>query len=363
MKKRYFKVIVVCLLVCLLAGCAFADRVFGEKPFSDTEVKEEQDELLEETQEQERAPEILENLLAQIEEAHQEAAEGKEEPKPQETQQPEEVLQEEPQENIEENAEENADAEQSEKTPQKDDFSDINLNSYVYSSHREEFPSDIAFANFRSLSGGNINESMFYRSASPVCNEYNRAPYSDAFAEAVGIKCMLNLSDSDAEIMQFMAESGYISPYYTNLYTSGKVLALNMDSRYYSNKFAFTLAEGLRKMLTMEGPVLIHCIEGKDRTGFVCMLFEGLAGATYQEIVDDYMITYYNYYPGVLEEDDRLYQCIKQTYIDEMIRYISGADENTDLTQLDIHQWCRQYLYNAGLTEEELNKLEERLTS
>ena len=362
MKKRYALLTMICMVVCLLAGCALTDRIFGEKPFSDTEVKEEQDGPWEEIPEEERAPEILENLLAQIEESHQEAKK-EESPKPQETEQPEAEPQEEQEENIEENTEENTEAEQPEDAPEKDDFSDINLNSYVYSSNRDEFPSDIAFANFRSLSGGEINENMFFRSASPVCNQYNRAPYADAFAEAVGIQCVLNLSDSDEEIAQFMTESGYISPYYKKLHESGKVLDMNMDSRYYSNKFAFTLAEGLRKMLTMEGPVLIHCIEGKDRTGFVALLFEGLAGATYQEILDDYMITYYNYYPGVLEEDDRLYQCIKQTYIDAMIRYISGADENTDLTQLDMHQWCRQYLYNAGLTEEELDKLEERLKS
>ena len=136
-----------------------------------------------------------------------------------------------------------------------------------------------------------------------------------------------------------------------------------MDSRYYRNEFAFTLADGLRKMLYMEGPVLIHCIEGKDRTGFVCMLLEGLAGATYQEIIDDYMTTYYNYYPGLLEEDRRLYECIKYTYMDDMIRYISGSDEDADLSGLDMRQWSRQYLYNAGLTEEELDLLEARLKS
>jgi protein tyrosine/serine phosphatase len=30
---------------------------------------------------------------------------------------------------------------------------------------------------------------------------------------------------------------------------------------------------------------VVHCIEGKDRTGYVCALLEGLCGATYEEIV------------------------------------------------------------------------------
>ena len=29
---------------------------------------------------------------------------------------------------------------------------------------------------------------------------------------------------------------------------------------------------------------------------YVCALLEGLCGATYEEIVADYLITYYNYY-------------------------------------------------------------------
>ena len=49
-------------------------------------------------------------------------------------------------------------------------------------------------------------------------------------------------------------------------------------------------------MTEHSGPCLIHCVEGKDRTGFVCALMLALAGASAQEIIDDYMITYYNYY-------------------------------------------------------------------
>ena len=331
MKKRYLYLVVVWLAACLLIGCSY-NRLTEVKHSSEADVENDMDTAREEI------PEKQEEAKKEMERT--------------------EVISEE--ENSEEITEENAE-ENSEETEEKDDFSDIDLDTYAYSSNREEFPSDVAFANFRSLSGGAINGNMFYRSSSPVCNIYNRAPYVDAFVEAAGIKCVLNLSDSSKEVNQFMVDSGYCSPYYKSLFESGKVLTLNMDSRYYRNEFAFTLADGLRKMLYMEGPVLIHCIEGKDRTGFVCMLLEGLAGATYQEIIDDYMTTYYNYYPGLLEEDRRLYECIKYTYMDDMIRYISGSDEDADLSGLDMRQWSRQYLYNAGLTEEELDLLEARL--
>ncbi|MBE5852522.1 MAG: hypothetical protein E7299_06155 [Lachnospiraceae bacterium] len=358
MKKRYLYLVVVWLAACLLIGCSY-NRLTEVKHSSEADVENDMDTAREEIPEKQeeadteekRPSEVLEDLLSQMEEAKKEMEKT-------------EVISEEdvPEEVEEENADENSD-ENVEETEKKDDFSDIDLDTYAYSSNREEFPSDVAFANFRSLSGGAINGNMFYRSSSPVCNVYNRAPFSDAFAEAAGIKCVLNLSDSSDEVRQFMAESGYVSPYYKSLFESGKVLTLNMGTKYYSNKYAFALADGLKKMLTMEGPVLIHCIEGKNRTGFVSMLFEGLAGATYQEIVDDYMATFYNYYPGMLETDDRLYECFKKEEIDEKIRYISGCDKDADLTGLDMHQYCRQYLYNAGLTEAELDLLEARLKS
>lgn len=358
MKKRYLYLVVVWLAACLLVGCSF-NRLTEVKHSSEADVENDMDTVREEIPEKQeeadgeekRPSEVLEDLLSQMEEAKKEMEKT-------EVISEEDVPEEVKEENVDENSDENV-----EETEKKDDFSDIDLDTYAYSSNRDDFPSDVAFANFRGLSGGAINGNMFYRSSSPVCNVYNRAPYVDAFVEAAGIKCVLNLSDSSKEVNQFMVDSGYCSPYYKSLFESGKVLTLNMDSRYYRNEYAFTLADGLRKMLYMEGPVLIHCIEGKDRTGFVCMLLEGLAGATYQEIIDDYMTTYYNYYPGLLEEDRRLYECIKYTYMDTMIRYISGSDEDADLSGLDMRQWSRQYLYNAGLTEEELDLLEARLKS
>ena len=159
----------------------------------------------------------------------------------------------------------------------------------------------------------------------------------------------------------FLDENGHISPYYEKLLGENKVIPLNLSSDYHKNSFAFSLAEGLRKMLQMEGPVLIHCIEGKDRTGFVCLLLEGMAGASYDEVVADYMITFDNYLGINQESNPRYYQYIKQEEVDTLIRYIALEDEDVDASQIDIHKAARQYLYNAGLTEDELNKLEERV--
>lgn len=55
------------------------------------------------------------------------------------------------------------------------------------------------------------------------------------------------------------------------------------------------LIVALKKLPSQPAPYLVHCLEGKDRTGYACALLGGLCGATYEELVADYLITYDNY--------------------------------------------------------------------
>ena len=113
-------------------------------------------------------------------------------------------------------------------------------------------------------------------------------------------------------------------------------------------------------MLSHDGPYLIHCVEGKDRTGFVCMVLECLAGASYQEIIDDYMITYDNYYGITLENNSTKYQIIKEKNIDEMLRTIVD-DETVDITKADLAYYIEQYLISKGLSLGEVRNLQQKL--
>ena len=60
---------------------------------------------------------------------------------------------------------------------------------------------------------------------------------------------------------------------------------MNYSSQYFKTQ----TIKALQAICKNDGPFLIHCTEGKDRTGFVCILIEALAGASYQQIVDDYV--------------------------------------------------------------------------
>ncbi len=246
-----------------------------------------------------------------------------------------------------------------------------------YVDDRTEFPSDEAFANFRSVKAGGIREDVLYRSASPCDNQHNRAPYVDDLISDTGVAFILNLADNEEKIRGYLADPGFDSPYFRDLYergsvapialnmnfssaNPGKLLAEGMNINLGSADFRRKLADGLSVMAAAEGPYLIHCTEGKDRTGFVCMLLEALCGADYQEIVDDYMITYDNYYKITEEAEPERYRVIVESVLDPMIRILAGEEE--DLRKADLAAGAEAYLISGGMSAARLDLLKVRLT-
>ena len=231
-----------------------------------------------------------------------------------------------------------------------------------YSDKREDFPSDEVFANYRNVVMGCIGEGILFRSASPCDNQHNRASYVDRLMMADEIQCILNLSDNGAKIEGYVSKADFNSPYFIDLYTAGNVIPIALNMNYLSQEFAQKIAMGLRDMAQKEGPYLIHCTEGKDRTGFVIMLLEALAGASYQEIADDYMLTYDNYYKINLEKDPAKYKTILEKNLDAMLKFVVGND-SVDIKTADLSPYATQYLINAGMTDSQIGRLLNHLSS
>ena len=112
-------------------------------------------------------------------------------------------------------------------------------------------------------------------------------------------------------------------------------------------------------MIAHEGPYLVHCTEGKDRTGFVCMLLEALCGASYDELIDDYMITYENYYGITKENDPSKYEIIVSDVFLPRLQFITG--DNFDPTKADLSKCAEEYLKSAGLTDSEIFEIKRKL--
>ncbi|MCR4590144.1 MAG: tyrosine-protein phosphatase [Lachnospiraceae bacterium] len=229
-----------------------------------------------------------------------------------------------------------------------------------YQDDRSLYESDAVFANFRSVDAAGIRADTLYRSASPCDNQHNRAGYTDRLAEKAKIGFIINLADDDEKIMGYIAEEDFDSPYFLSLYNDGNVIPLAVNTDYNSDLFRGKLTEGLRAMIGHEGPYLIHCTEGKDRTGFVCILLEALCGAGYDDIEKDYMTSYDNYYGITKDSDKKRYETIVNDVMIPLIYFITD-DEKVDVKKADLSVYAANYLKKSGLTGDEIEKLKERI--
>ena len=228
-----------------------------------------------------------------------------------------------------------------------------------YYDDRSKYDSDRQFANFRSVNAGNIKPYTLFRSASPCDNQHNRASTVDHLIESVQMNYILDLADDKDKIDGYIAQSDFNSPYFKLLYDVDNVVPIALNMNYSSDAFKQKLVGGLRAITVSGGPYLVHCTEGKDRTGFVCMLLEALCGATYQEIVDDYMITYDNYY-GIKKGDSR-YQIIVDSLLDPMIKSVVN-DNSVDYKTVDLTDYAKNWLISGYMSEHDINTLIDILT-
>ena len=235
------------------------------------------------------------------------------------------------------------------------------LYALQYSNKREDYSDDASFANFRAVTAGRIGNGKLYRTASPINNENGRADYADNLIESVGVTTVLNLADSDEDVEGYLADSECDSEYYRHLYETGSVIAIDLTGNFYSEEFASSVAKGLTFLARNEAPYCIHCTEGKDRAGFTAMLLEALMGATLDEIISDYMISFYNYYGIDKEHEPERYQAVLDINLMEMLFHITGAESVEQLEQINLETAVTAYLIEAGMSQEDIVMLKQKL--
>ena len=206
---------------------------------------------------------------------------------------------------------------------------------------------DEEFANFRVIETTGMGKGVLYRSSSPINPALGRNTYADKAAQDAGIKTIVNLADPSNTYEG--SEDSY--------YSTCQVIYLNLGMNFNSELNLNGLAEGMRFIINNDGPYLIHCNEGKDRAGFVSALLECLMGASLDEVIDDYMITYYNYY-GV-EEDTEKYDAVVNN---NLIKSLNETFKVDDVYKADLAKEAEDFLMeDAGLTADEVAALKAKL--
>ena len=231
-------------------------------------------------------------------------------------------------------------------------YDEFILHKLVYTDAREDYPqlSDAEFANFRAVNSTGMGKNKLYRTSSPVNPEHNRNKYADKALREAGVTVVMNLADSREKAESF---EGYGESYYSTI----KYIPLNMGMDFAAEDFRTKLADGLRYFASNPGVYAVHCAEGKDRAGFVTALLECFMGASADEIVEDYMVTYYNYY-GVEKNDER-YDRIANGNI---VKTLSRAFDVGDIYSADLKKEAEEYFGELGLTEDELDALRANLS-
>ena len=212
-------------------------------------------------------------------------------------------------------------------------------------------------SNFRLTAG----TTTLYRSFHPYSDDKKnisdtsekRMACLTALAEKAGIKADINLSDSSLSTVTY----GSMPAYYSAIINNNAVLYMT-DCSYnvcYSESNGDKFANGIKKIVNFingtEGPYLIHCRIGTDRTGVTCAVLAGLCGATIEEIEEDYCSSVemgiYEYRgPGAVRY--ALQNLLGVTFIEDAGN-LEAALKN-------------QFISRGFLTEEQINEMKRRLT-
>jgi len=227
------------------------------------------------------------------------------------------------------------------------------IHQLKYTNERADYAelTDEQFANFRAVATTGMGKNVLYRTASPVNPENKRNACADAALKAAGVTVVMNLADDEATVKGY---EGYDATYYATT----KYIALNMGVDFAAEEFGSKLAEGLKFFAQNPGVYAVHCTEGKDRAGFVAALLEAFMGASCDEIVADYMVTFYNYY-GVTSGEAR-YDIIANSNIIKSLQRAFGVD---DLKSADLAACAETYMKTIGLTDADLAALRANLSA
>lgn len=232
--------------------------------------------------------------------------------------------------------------------------------SMKYSNERIEYPdlADAEFANARTVKAGNIPSGILYRSSSPFSNDIKRDFYVSEYLQQEKVRTVLNLADSEEKMLSYKD----IPPYSLSLWKEGNVILCPLKADPTADDYNNRLIEALKQLPSRPAPYVVHCMEGKDRTGYVCALFEGLCGATYEEIVADYLVTYDNYYYINPAKDPVLCNTLVSLRLNTCLMHYANVSDESQLPNIDYAKAFSSYLLSHGMSQQQLDALIHALT-
>ena len=235
-----------------------------------------------------------------------------------------------------------------------------------YTNERSDYQSDQEYGNYRMVDVGGIEDDSLYRSASPWLAPGGRNVYCDEFIRDIGADVLFSLDRDDDEVAELVKKQPDL--YASSMAKEGNVFGFKLSPAIFSNPDDLRVV--LEKYMEVDGKLILSCAFGKDRTGIYCTIFEALAGASYKEIRQEFMISICNYY--FIEEGSKEYEAVANIYIDrvlyifahpEVIDHFLEVDwENIDYQPFDAEKAYTDFLIEqVGLSQESVNALKAKI--
>ena len=220
----------------------------------------------------------------------------------------------------------------------------------IRTNNREDYKdlSDEEYCNFRYVKGGNIKKEILFRSSSPIDPFMKRNKYADDCLRKYGIKTIVNLNNDEESAKKL---PGYDDTYYSKQ----NIIFLNTNADVTSYNFGKSLCRAMQFINNNEPPYLIHCMEGQDRTGAVCAILASLLNATKNELIEDFMKTYENFY-RVKKGSDQYNKIIKGE-MQEGIASVRGFTYDT----LDVLKHPTSFLNFLDVTNEDMETFKRKM--
>lgn len=234
---------------------------------------------------------------------------------------------------------------------------------------QEQCETDAEYGNFREITAGDIASGRLYRSSTPIYDgKDNRILVVNELCQQSDISYIIGMDKNEKKVQELYAAGKLDGTYYKTVYENGDVYNESITCMIFTNPEFKMVMESI---IENDGSYLISCLIGQDRTGFIVMLIETLMGATYEEMCDDFMLSYYNFY-GITEGMDE-YDLEVQARFDRMfigVHYIDIIDSpekidwyedvgSYDLYSDAVHFVKKQY----GMTDSDIQLLKDRLST
>lgn len=164
---------------------------------------------------------------------------------------------------------------------------------------------------------------------------------------SLGIKTVIDLREASGR-KQTLSGVNYI-----DLPENGGACYVYGDKGLLIKEYREALAQTVKAFANEENyPIYFHCQIGRDRTGTLAFVLNGLLGVDYDELVKDYELSFFSS-SALLDYKEDLGKNL-QSAIDNLYNYFLKVSTNKGADEPTLKDGIEKFLIEIGVTQEEI---------